>query len=222
MVMHHKVGDGSHNRDEESDEMKPVETPPNLVDTVRSIMAELQSCKADNERLIKEKEKQTEIDAVLLHSLFDIQRQLQYGPDTSHVDRRQTKRSKSPPEIRKCGLLSGHTGKSTSRKVHPGDRGQALDDSSGNETGDSKGSSSSRTSSHSRRKQKKRKHSKIHNLEEFKKAKPPSFNGEIKRGEEAKAWLLGLKNYFRVHDFLENLKALVATFNLNGKASIWW
>jgi hypothetical protein len=34
--------------------------------------------------------------------------------------------------------------------------------------------------------------------------------------------LLGLKNYFRVHDFKENLKARVATFNLNGKASIWW
>jgi hypothetical protein len=84
------------------------------------------------------------------------------------------------------------------------------------------GSSSSRTSSHSRRKWKKRKHSKSHNLEEFKKAKPPSFDGEIKKGEEAEAWLLGLKKYFRVHDFSENLKARVATFNLNGKASIWW
>jgi hypothetical protein len=36
------------------------------------------------------------------------------------------------------------------------------------------------------------------------------------------ASLLGLKKYFRVHDFSENLKARVATFNLNGKASIWW
>jgi hypothetical protein len=56
----------------------------------------------------------------------------------------------------------------------------------------------------------------------LKKAKPPSFDGEIKKGEEAKAWLLGLKKYFRVHDFSENLKARVATFNLNGKAFIWW
>jgi hypothetical protein len=36
------------------------------------------------------------------------------------------------------------------------------------------------------------------------------------------AWLLGLKKYFRVHDSSENLKARLATFNLNGKASIWW
>ena len=54
MVMHHEVGDGSHNRDEESNERRVVETPPDLVETMRSLMVELQSCKADNERLIKE------------------------------------------------------------------------------------------------------------------------------------------------------------------------
>jgi hypothetical protein len=201
MVMFHEVGDGSHNRDEESDERRAVETPLDLAKTVRSLMVKLQSCKADNKRLIKEKEKQTKINAVLLQSLFNIQRQLQHGPDTNHADRRQTKRSQSPPEIRKRGLLSGHTGKSTSRKVHPRDKGQASDDSSGKETGDLEGSSSSITSPHSRRKQKKQKHSKNCNLEEFKKAKPPSFDGEIKWGEEAEAWLLGIKKYLRVHDF---------------------
>jgi hypothetical protein len=59
MVMRHEVGDGSHNRDEESDERRAVETPLDLAETVRSLMDELQSCKADNERLIKEQEKQT-------------------------------------------------------------------------------------------------------------------------------------------------------------------
>jgi hypothetical protein len=88
MVMHHEVGDGSHNRDEESDETRAVETPPDLAEIVRSLMVELQSCKAENERLIKEQEKKTEINAVLLQSLFDIQRQLQHGPDNSHVDQR--------------------------------------------------------------------------------------------------------------------------------------
>jgi hypothetical protein len=29
----------------------------------------------------------------------------------------------------------------------------------------------------------------------------------IKKGEEAEPWLLGLKKYFRVHDYSENLKA---------------
>jgi hypothetical protein len=66
MVTHHEMGDGSHNRDEESDERRAVETPLDLAKTVRNLMVELQSCKADNERLIKEKEKQTEINAVFL------------------------------------------------------------------------------------------------------------------------------------------------------------
>ena len=77
MVLCHEVGDGSHNRDEESDERRAVETPLDLVETVRSLMAKLQSCKANNKRLIKEKEKQMEINVVFLQSLSDIQRQLQ-------------------------------------------------------------------------------------------------------------------------------------------------
>jgi hypothetical protein len=59
MVTCHEVGDGSHNRDEESDERRAMETPLDLDETVRSLKAELQSCKADNEKLIKEQEKKT-------------------------------------------------------------------------------------------------------------------------------------------------------------------
>jgi hypothetical protein len=55
MVMRHEMGDGFHNRDEESDERRAVETPPALAEIVKSLMEELQSCKADNEILIKEK-----------------------------------------------------------------------------------------------------------------------------------------------------------------------
>jgi hypothetical protein len=126
------------------------------------------------------------------------------------------------PEVQKHGHISGHTERSTSKKVHPRGKGQVADDSSGKEAGGSEGSSSNITSSYSRRRQKKRKLSKGHKFEEFRKTKPPSFDGEIKKGEEAEAWLLGLKKYFRVHDFSENLKARVATFNLNIKSSIWW
>ena len=86
MVTHHEVGDGSHNRDEDFDERRAVETSPDLAKTVRSLMVKLQSCKANNERLIEEQEKKTEINVVLLQSLSDIQRQLQHGPDTNHAD----------------------------------------------------------------------------------------------------------------------------------------
>ena len=34
--------------------------------------------------------------------------------------------------------------------------------------------------------------------DEFKKAKPPTFDGEVKTGQEVEAWLLGIKKYFQV------------------------
>jgi hypothetical protein len=107
-------------------------------------------------------------------------------------------------------------------KAQPGGRGHSSGDSYGKGTGNSEGSSSSKNISHSQKKGKKQKHSKSHDPKEFKKSKPPSFNGDIEKGEEAEAWLLGLKKYFGVHDYSENLKALISIFNLNGKASIWW
>jgi hypothetical protein len=38
MVTHHELGEISHNREEESDERRVVETPPDLAETVRSLM----------------------------------------------------------------------------------------------------------------------------------------------------------------------------------------
>jgi hypothetical protein len=50
----------------------------------------------------------------------------------------------------------------------------------------------------------------------------PTFDGEIKKGEYVEAWLLGLINYFHVHNHFENTKENVSIFNLNGGACIWW
>jgi hypothetical protein len=46
-------------------------------------------------------------------------------------------------------------------------------------------------------KHKKKKHSRNPLWEEFRKSKPPTFDGEVKISEEVEAWLLGLKNIFR-------------------------
>jgi hypothetical protein len=64
-----------------------METPPNLAETIRSLMDELQSFKVDNENLIEEKEKKIELNAISLQSLSDIQRQMQHGPTTSEIER---------------------------------------------------------------------------------------------------------------------------------------
>ena len=69
---------------------------------------------------------------------------------------------------------------------------------------------------------KRKRHHRDLSRDEFKKAKTPTFNGEVKTGQEAEAWLLGIKKYFQVHDYLGNMKARVAIFNMNGRESIWW
>jgi hypothetical protein len=97
-----------------------------------------------------------------------------------------------------------------------------MEYSSSEDTNNSKEYSSGKTSSHSQTRRKKRKHPESRDLEEFKKSKPPNFNGEINKGEESEVWLLNLKKYFRFHDYSENLKAQIAIFNLNWKASISW
>jgi hypothetical protein len=53
MVTHQEVGEGSHNRDKDFDERRVVGTPLDLVETMRSVMVELQRCKAENDRMMK-------------------------------------------------------------------------------------------------------------------------------------------------------------------------
>ena len=57
---------------------------------------------------------------------------------------------------------------------------------------------------------------------EFKKIKPPTFNGETEKGEEAESWLSGMKKYFQIYNYSNQLKARMAIYNLTGKADIWW
>ena len=75
---------------------------------------------------------------------------------------------------------------------------------------------SSGDSSSSSQKSKRKRCHRNRSQDEFKNAKPPTFDGELKTGQEAEAWLLGIKKYFQVHDYLGNMKARVAIFNLNG------
>jgi len=58
--------------------------------------------------------------------------------------------------------------------------------------------------------------------EDFKNVKPPTFNGEMKKLEDAEAWLLGMKKLFRLYKYSKNMKAKIVTFILKGKAYIWW
>ena len=43
------------------------------------------------------------------------------------------------------------------------------------------------------------------------------FNSEIEKGEEAKAWLSGMKKYFQIYNYYNELKEKMAIYNLTGK-----
>jgi hypothetical protein len=57
---------------------------------------------------------------------------------------------------------------------------------------------------------------------EFKKIKPPTFDGEHKKDEYVEAWLLGMRKYFQLHNYSSQAEARIAIYQLKGKTSMWW
>ena len=53
---------------------------------------------------------------------------------------------------------------------------------------------------------KSRRRYKNNSRDEFKKARPPTFNGEVNTGQEDEAWILGMRKYFQVQDYTRNMK----------------
>jgi hypothetical protein len=122
-------------------------------------------------------------------------------------------------------MAHSDVGRSSSRKKHQDAKKGKLSGSVSTESSSRKTTSVEQSSSGTKSnipKKRKRKNSHSSLTEEFKKAKPPTFDGEINKGEEYEAWLFGLKKYFQVHNYSENTKARIVVFNLNGGASIWW
>jgi len=44
----------------------------------------------------------------------------------------------------------------------------------------------------------------------------------MKNSEDAKAWLPGMKRFFRFHSYSKNMKFKIATFSLKRKEDILW
>ena len=55
---------------------------------------------------------------------------------------------------------------------------------------------------------------------EFRKIKPPTFDGE--KEEMAEAWLINMNKYFQVYEYDSGLKARLAIYQLKDKATLWW
>jgi len=166
-----------------------------MMETIKSLKAELLSVKTDNERILKAQE---ELNEVLLNKI------LGQDPDKVNKQNRDT-----------AGTASF---KKKARKLNFSDN----DSDNQTESNDHKIEHSSEDShnSHHKNKKKRQYHDEI--TGEFKKIKPPTFNGEVETGEEAEAWLSGMKKYFQIYNYSGELKARMAIYNLTGKADIWW
>ena len=56
----------------------------------------------------------------------------------------------------------------------------------------------------------------------FRKIKSPTYEGETNTGEKVEEWILGVSEYFQVHNYSSEMKSCLAIYNLNNKASRWW
>ena len=118
---------------------------PDFVATMRSLRVEMKSYRVDNEKLVKAREELNQLNAAMLQSLTDIQRQMNSRDQTVRPEG-----SKSTPR-RRNRYPSGSS--------------------------DSKGSTGGSSSSH---KNKKKRRYQNRSRDEFKKKRPPTFNGEVK------------------------------------------
>jgi hypothetical protein len=57
---------------------------------------------------------------------------------------------------------------------------------------------------------------------EMNKIKPPTFDGEHKKEEDAETWLLGMRKYFQLQNYSSHVEERIAMYQLKGKASMWW
>jgi len=57
---------------------------------------------------------------------------------------------------------------------------------------------------------------------EFKKVKPPNFDGYMNKSYDAEAWLLWMNKFFELQEYTKNMKAIMTIFSLKGNADIWW
>jgi hypothetical protein len=192
------------NVETESNERRDMKEPV----TMRSLQKEVQSYKANNEKIMKAQEE-------ILQSLNMLQKQVNKDSGT-----RQEARSKQGEVPRSHDRRDDHGGSRRSRSIS---RHQHHHHSPGNSTRKTYAHSRSvRSPSISPVRHQRRRHGSDILQGELRKIKPPSFDGENKKGEDAEAWLLRMRKYFQLHNYSSNAEARIATYHLQGKESMWW
>jgi hypothetical protein len=177
---------------------QPQDNSLGLLETMRSIKAELQSIKEDNEKLLKASKEQEELNEILLKNMTEMKQNKNVGQTSNNA-----KKEFSNDESHK-------------HKNHPtfSDKIELLTE------GSSEDSSENSTLQKTALKTKKIKWHDNKLFGEFKKIRPPSFDGESEGGSRGLASEHG--KYFQIYNYPGNLRARLVMYQLNGKYSIWW
>jgi hypothetical protein len=54
------------------------------------------------------------------------------------------------------------------------------------------------------------------------KIKPPTFDGEHKKDEDAENLLLGMRKNFQLHNYYAHAEGIISIYQSKGKTSMWW
>jgi hypothetical protein len=173
---------------------KEMDKEGHMMKIIEGLQREAKECRADSQKLMKVRDRQGKLNLRFLQSLEIIEKKIEKGRDSSTMESRRT-----------------HGRRSRSRS------GSRHHSRSQRRSGSKAHSSSSPSPT--------RKHQKSGREElkgEMNKIKPPTFDGEHKREEDAETWLLGMKKYFQQQNYSAHAEGRIAMYQLKGKASMWW
>jgi hypothetical protein len=171
-----------------------IDKEGHMMKIIDRLQKDAQTNREDNRKLMKAKEQQGEFNLKLMQSLERIENKLDKESDS-----RKTGSRKTPEKKRRSRSISRH------RRHSPKQSNKEAHSSS----------SPSPTRKHRR--------SGVDELKgEMNKIKPPTFDGEHKKEEDAETWLLGMRKYFQLQNYSSHAEGRIAMYQLKGKASMWW
>jgi hypothetical protein len=141
-----------------------------IMKIIEGLQREAKALQANSQKLMKVRDRQGELNLKFLKSLERIEKKLEKGRDSSMTESRRTngRRRRSRSGSRHLSRSQRHS----DRKTHSS-------------------SSPSPTRKH-------RKSGKEELKGQMNKIKPPTFDGEHKKEEDAETWFLGMKKYFQL------------------------
>jgi hypothetical protein len=173
---------------------KEMDKEGHMMKIIEELQREAKERRANSRKLMKVRDRQRKLNLRFMQSLERIEKKLEKGRDSSTTESRRTRgrRSRSRSGSRHHSRSQRHSGSKTHSSSSPSPT---------------------------------RKHQKSGREElkgEMNKIKPPTFDGEHKKEEDAETWLLGMKKYFQLQNYSSHAERRIVIYQLKGKASMWW